>query len=81
MARDRKNERRLMKAIAESTQDRPNLPLWLERMTALQDDGLSEAVAGIYCGAEGGIHVAVPGSGQYLRMTWYNGRVEVAYLS
>jgi len=68
-------------AVAAASDHGPSIGTWLERITAIGDPLLSEAVEGIWCGREGRVTIDIPGSRSMLCMGWYEKRVEWSYLS
>lgn len=66
----------------------PRLQEWLDRVSALNNEILSDATAGIYCGSQGELitPLLAPFNKHCLVMQWYSqpdrpARVEVAYIS
>jgi hypothetical protein len=68
-------------AVAAASDGRPSLGDWLNRIRALGDPVLTEAIDGIWCGREGRVSLDLPGSNAMLCMGWYEGKVEWSYLS
>jgi hypothetical protein len=66
--------------VVNTADNRPELGIWLNRIRAIGEPALADAVEGIWCGREGRVTLDLPGKSM-LCMGWYNGRVEFCYLS
>lgn len=67
--------------VASASDRLPTLGEWLERVRAIGDPMLTEAIEGIWCGREGRAVIDMPGTKVSLCVGWYNGRVEFSYIS
>ena len=73
--------RKTRNAVCKTSDGLPSLGTWLERVRALGDPTLTEAVEGIWCGKEGRETIDLPGTKSMLCVGWYSGKVEWSYLS
>jgi hypothetical protein len=73
--------RSLRNKVASTSDNGPSLGIWLDRVRAIGEPALTEAVEGIWCGREGRATMDLPGVKSMLVVGWYNGRVEFTYLS
>lgn len=70
----------LKRRVFDSQRGLPPLQTWLTAVADI-DPALATAVEGIYCGQAGELREEIPGTNRFLVMTWYNGKVETAYVS
>lgn len=68
-------------AVCDASKGLPTVGEWLERIRAIGDASLTEAVEGIWCGKEGRETLDLTGSRSMLVVGWYNGKVEFSYVS
>ena len=68
-------------AVAKTSDGGPDIGTWLNRIRALGNPLLTEAVEGIWCGKEGRETIDLPGTKSMLCVGWYSGKVEWSYLS
>jgi hypothetical protein len=71
----------LRNAVCKTSDGRPNLQTWLDRVSALNVPVLTEAIAGIWCGRTGTTTIDLKGSKSMLCVGWYEGKVEWTYIS
>ena len=76
-----KFSRATRRAVAAASDGGPALGTWLNRIHALNDPALTDAIEGIWTGRTGRETLDLPGSNSMLVVGWYNGRVEFSYLS
>lgn len=76
-----KFDRRTKTAVAKASDGLPTLGTWLERIKAIGNPHLTEAVEGIWCGRGGRVTQGIDGAISMLCVGWHNGRVEFSYLS
>ena len=72
---------RTRRLVATSSDGGPSIAVWLERIRAIQDDRLTDAIDAIWCGREGRETIDLPDTKSMLCVGWYHGRVEYCYLS
>lgn len=68
-------------AVCKASDNQPSLSEWLNRIQAINDPLLTEAIEGIWCGRDCRVSLDLPGSKSMLCVGWYNGRVEWSYIS
>jgi hypothetical protein len=74
----------LRNKVASASDGLPELGLWLARIRAIDDDLLTDAIDGIWCGRDGEWRQHIYGEGfrsVFLCVGWHNGKVEWSYLS
>ena len=76
----RTEKSRINRELQRITACRPRLGDFLDQAQALNPK-VSFALEGIWCGREGSVFELLDGEPCGVKVTWYNGRVEVAYLS
>ena len=73
--------RKARTAVAAASEGGPALGAWLDRVRAINDPLLTEAIEGIWCGRDGEARLDLPGSKSMLCVGWHEARVEWSYLS
>ena len=71
----------LRNAVAKTSDGLPSLQTWLDRVVALGQPLLTDAVDGIWVGRTGRVTIDIPGSKSMLCMGWHESKVEWSYLS
>jgi hypothetical protein len=74
-------DRKTRRSVCEASADLPSLSVWIDRIEAIGDDNLAEAVGGIWCGREGQEVIEISGAACCLCVGWYNGKAEWSYIS
>lgn len=73
--------RSLRRAVCKTSDGRPDLGTWLNRVRNLNDPDLTAAAEGIWCGRSGDARIDMPGTTSMLVVQWHETRVETAYIS
>ena len=68
-------------AVCKASDNGPSISVWLDRINAINNPALTEAVDAIWCGREGRETIPMPGTNAMLCVGWYNSRVEYSYIS
>jgi len=76
-----KFSRKTRNAVARASEGGPSLGTFLDRVRAVNDPLLTEAIEGIWCGRCGDVRIDLTGSKSMLCIGWYNSRVEWSYIS
>lgn len=77
---EKAHDRKVRNALCDLASKRLTLSDFLQQASAL-DPEIATALEGIYTGSEGRTHEWLPSRERYLVLTWYNKKVEVAYIS
>ena len=78
---------RMNKLVAETSTGLPSLSVWLDRIAAIGNEHLTEAIDGIWCGRDGCVRLSLPDPlkpatmSAFLCMGWHEGKVEFCYLT
>jgi hypothetical protein len=75
-----KHDIKVRRSLADLATDRLPLGEFITKARLL-DDEVSAALDGIFCGSEGRMRELLPKRHRYLVLTWYDKKVEVAYIS
>ena len=67
--------------VAKTSDGGPDIGTWLNRIKALGNPLLTEAVEGIWTGRSGEVRLELQNANSWLCMGWYEGKVEWSYLS
>ena len=76
-----KFDRKTRNAVCKASDGGPDLGTFLNRLRALENSTITEAIEGIWCGREGRVTLDLSGSNAMLCIGWHNARVEWSYLS
>jgi hypothetical protein len=69
------------RAAAAAADGAPTLGIWIARIEAIDNDDLTAAVEGIWCGRDGETRLDMEGTTSLLCVGWHDKRVEWSYIS
>jgi hypothetical protein len=81
VAEMRRFTRKTRNTVATASDHGPPLGEWLRRIEAIEDEDLTKAIDGIWCGRSGEERIEMAGTTSSLCVGWHDGRVEWSYIS